>query len=222
MRRIFKAAAGWSIAVAVAALPAGAGAAAAAEVRTAGKLAVPRDSSVVAVCTDPVVQNVLNEDLALAQRGKPAPSGELTLTVTVTERMLKPGVSLADVAPGDPAVAGLLRAAGAQPLALGDTGSEPSVDPYDAQARRQATIPDDPLTSQVRGYQAMQQAIRARMNASPYDKIDKQIYDTAIVAHASLGASASEFKVVAVVHAGDDLRAAKRLVAEEIANAVLH
>ncbi len=212
----------FSIAFAFAILPALTGVAAAAEVRTAGRLGVPKDASVVAVCTDPVVQNVLNEDLALAQRGKAPASHELTLTVTVTERLLKPGISLADVAPGDPAVAGLLKAAGAQPLPLGDTGNAPSVDPYEAEARRQATMPDDPLTSQLRSYQAMRHAMQAQMGASPYDKMGKQIYDTAIIARASLGASASEFKVVAVVHTGDDLRSAKTLVAEEIANAVLH
>ncbi len=196
--------------------------AAAAEVRTAGKLAMPKDASVVAVCTDPAVQNVLNEDLTVAQRGKPAASRELTLTVTVSQRLLKPGIALSDVAPGDPTVARLLRDAGAQPLPLGDTGSEPSIDPFSAAARRQATTPDDPVTSQLRSYQAMRQAIRAQGSASPYDQMGEQIYDTAIIARASLSGSASEFKVVAVVHAGDDLRTAKRLVAEEIANAVLH
>jgi hypothetical protein len=199
-----------------------AGLAAAAEVRTAGKLGVPQGASVVAVCTDPVLQNVLNDDLIVGQRERQAAARELTLTVTVSQRLLKPGVSLADVAPGDPTVAKLLKAAGAQPLPLGDTGSEPSEDPYDVEARRQATMPDDPLTSQLRSYQAMQQAMRAQMGASPYDNMANQIYDTAIIARASLGGSATEFKVVAVVHAGDDLRAAKKLVAEEIANAVLH
>ncbi len=216
-------AASFSMALVPAALLAIVGAAAAAEVRTAGKLMVPRNASAVAVCTDPVVQNVLNEDLMAAQRGKtPQLARELTLTVTVSQRLLKPGVSLADVAPGDPAVADLLKAAGAEPLPLGDTGNEPAVDPYDAAARRQATMPDDPVTSELRSYQAMRQAMRAQMSASPYDKMGGQIYDTAIIARASLGGSASEFTVVAVVHAGDDLRTAKKLVAEEIANAVLH
>ena len=43
-----------------------------------------------------------------------------------------------------------------------------------------------------------------------------------IVARASLEGAADELKVVAVVHSGDDARHAKELVAEEIANAVLH
>ena len=37
-----------------------------------------------------------------------------------------------------------------------------------------------------------------------------------------LEGAADELKVVAVVHSGDDVRRAKELVAEEIANAVLH
>ena len=58
---------------------------------------------------------------------------------------------------------------------------------------------------------------------TPYDNIPKnQIYDTVIVARASFEGAADELKVVAVVHSGDDARRAKELVAEEIANAVLH
>jgi hypothetical protein len=210
-----------SLTFALAAVLAIAGAARAAEVRTSGKLNVARNASVAAICTDPVVQNVLNEDLSAAQRGRQA-TRELTLTVSVTQKLLKPGVSLADVAPGDPAVAGLLKDAGAEPLPLGDTGSEPSADPYSVEARRQATMPEDDLTTQFRNYQAMRHAMGTKIGASPYDNMADQIYDTAIVARASLGGSAAEFTVVAVAHAGDDLRAAKKLVAEEIANAVLH
>jgi hypothetical protein len=194
---------------------------AAAEVRTAGKLNGPKDATVAAISTDPVVQNILNEDLRIAQRGRQT-TREVTLTVNVTQKLLKPGVSLADVAPGDPAVADLLRDAGAQPLPLGDTGSDKNIDPYDVEARRQATTPDDPVMSQFRSYMATRNAMGERAGASPYDKMADQIYDTAIVARASLGGSASEYTVVAVVHAGDDLRTAKKLVAEEIANAVLH
>jgi hypothetical protein len=47
-------------------------------------------------------------------------------------------------------------------------------------------------------------------------------YDTIIVARASLNGKPEELTVVAVVHPGEDERDAKKLVAEEIANAVLH
>jgi hypothetical protein len=51
---------------------------------------------------------------------------------------------------------------------------------------------------------------------------DADAYDTIIVARASLNGKPEELTVVAVVHPGEDERDAKKLVAEEIANAVLH
>ena len=81
--------------------------------------------------------------------------------------------------------------------------------------------PDDPMTDQFKAYQARRNAIGN--GPTPYDNIPKnQIYDTVIVARASLEGAADELKVVAVVHSGDDIRRAKELVAEEIANAILH
>ena len=41
----------------------------AADIKMAGKLVVPANAGVVAICTDPVVQNVLNEDLRAARHG---------------------------------------------------------------------------------------------------------------------------------------------------------
>src|ERR1035437_1367832 len=75
----------------------------------------------------------------------------------------------------------------------------------------------------VQSLQARQQGARGGKPPAPYGNIPKnQIYDTVIVARASLEGAADELKVVAVVHSGDDARRAKELVAEEIANAVLH
>ena len=192
----------------------------AADVKLAGKLTVPANSSVVAICTDPVVQNVLNEDLRAARHGQPSnPDNSVTLTVTVNQQMLAPGVSLNQMFPGDPSMVELLKEAGAEPPPLADAGNQP-VDPFANEARRQALAPDDPVTERFRTYQASQQAAGA---LTPYDNIPKnQIYDTVIVARASLEGAADELKVVAVVHAGDDVRIAKELVAEEIANAILH
>jgi len=60
----------------------------------AGKLNPPANATVVAICTDPVVQNVLNEDLRAARHGQPSnPDNSVTLTVTVNQQMLAPGVS---------------------------------------------------------------------------------------------------------------------------------
>jgi hypothetical protein len=193
----------------------------AADVKMAGKLTAPPNATVVAICTDPVVQNVLNEDLRAARRGRPSnPENSLTLTVTVNQQMLAPGVSLNQMFPGDPSMVELLKEAGADPPPLGDSGNQ-AIDPFANEARRQALNPDDPMTQQFKAYEAGRQAIEN--GPTPYDKIPKdQIYDTVIVARASLEGAPDELKVVAVVHAGDDARRAKELVAEEIANAVLH
>jgi hypothetical protein len=199
-----------------------AGSAHAADVKMAGKLNVPANASVVAICTDPVVQNVLNEDLRAGRNGEPSnPDNSVTLTVTVNQQMLAPGVSLNQMFPGDPSMVQLLEQAGAEPPPLADAGNQQPVDPFGQEARRQALAPEDSVTEQFRAYQARRNAMGN--GPTPYDNIPKeQIYDTVIVARASLEGATDELKVVAVVHSGDDTRRAKELVAEEIANAVLH
>src|SRR5271156_588585 len=194
----------------------------AADIKMAGKLDVPAGTTVIAICTDPVVQNVLNEDLRAARHGEASnPDNSVTLTVTVNQQMLAPGVSLNEMFPGDPSMVDWLREAGAEPPPLADAGNQQPVDPFAQEARRQALAPEDPATEQFRAYQARRNAIGN--GPTPYDDIPKnQIYDTVIVARASLEGATDELKVVAVVHAGDDPRRAKELVAEEIANAVLH
>ena len=199
-----------------------AGSAHAADVKMAGKLNVPANASVVAICTDPVVQNVLNEDLRAGRNGEPSnPDNSVTLTVTVNQQMLAPGVSLNQMFPGDPSMVQLLEQAGAEPPPLADAENQQPVDPFGQEARRQALAPEDSVTEQYRAYQARRNAMGN--GPTPYDNIPKeQIYDTVIVARASLEGATDELKVVAVVHSGDDTRRAKELVAEEIANAVLH
>ena len=188
----------------------------------AGKLAAPANASVIAICTDPVLQSVLNEDLRAARRGQPSsPDTTVTLTVTVNQQMLAPGISLNQMFPGDPSMVELLKEAGAEPPPLGDSGDQPAVDPWANEARRQALSPDDPVTEQFKAYEARKMAMNR--GPTPYDNIPKtEIYDTVIVTRASLEGSTDELKVVAVVHSGDDVRRAKELVAEDIANAVLH
>src|SRR6202045_431240 len=212
---VHRAIAALAIAIAIA------GSAHAADVKMAGKLNVPANASVVAICTDPVVQNVLNEDLRAARHGQPSnQDNSVTLTVSVNQQMLAPGVSLNQMFPGDPSMVELLREAGAEPPPLADAGNQP-IDPFAQHARQQALAPDDPVTEQFKAYQARRNAIGN--GPTPYDNIPKdQIYDTVIVARASLEGAADELKVVGVVHSGDDVRRTKELVAEEIANAVLH
>jgi len=214
--RVHRATAALGIAVAIA------GSAHAAEIKMAGKLNVPANVSVVAICTDPVVQNVLNEDLRAARPGQLSnPDDPVTITVSVNQQMLAPGISLNQMFPGDPSMVELLKEAGAEPPPLADAGNQQPVDPFAQQARQQALAPEDPVTEQFRAYQARRNALGN--GPTPYDNIPKdQIYDTVIVARASLEGAADELKVVAVVHSGDDVRRTKELVAEEIANAVLH
>jgi hypothetical protein len=199
-----------------------AGFARATDIKMAGKLILPPDASVMAICTDPVVQRILNEDLRAARRGTGPDERMVTLTVTVSQQLLKPGVSLSQMFPGDPSMVELLKAAGADAPALGDSGDKP-LDPYETEARRDALTPDDPITAQFRSYQARQQMINGAHAPTPYDKIpESEIYSTVIVARASLEGAPDQMKVVAVVQSGDDTRRAKELVAEEIANAILH
>ena len=198
------------------------GTARATDIKMAGKLSLPRDASVVAICTDPVVQRILNEDLRAARRASGPDERMVTLTVTVSQQLLKPGVSLNQMFPGDPSMVELLKAAGADAPALGDSGDK-ATDPYETEARRDALTPDDPLTAQFRSYQARQQLMNGAHAPTPYDKIpESEIYSTVIVARASLEGAPDQMKVVAVVQSGDDTRRAKELVAEEIANAILH
>ncbi len=198
------------------------GTARATDIKMAGKLSLPRDASVVAICTDPVVQRILNEDLRAARRASGPDERMVTLTVTVSQQLLKPGVSLNQMFPGDPSMVELLKAAGADAPALGDSGDK-AIDPYETEARRDALTPDDPLTAQFRSYQARQQMMNGAHAPTPYDKIpESEIYSTVIVARASLEGAPDQMKVVAVVQSGDDTRRAKELVAEEIANAILH
>ncbi|HVN64421.1 MAG TPA: hypothetical protein VMT58_07270 [Candidatus Binataceae bacterium] len=211
-----------SIAAAIAACIAIAPSARATDVKVAGKLTPSHGVAILPICTDPVVQNVLSEDLRVTHNSEQGRNTTpVTLTVSLNQRLLAPGVSLTELFPGDPEMAELLKAAGADPPPLGDTGDQP-IDPYAQEARRQALNPDDSMTAGFRNYQAQQMTMRGANAPTPYDSIPKdQIYDTVIVARATLGTAPDELKVVALVHSGDDLRKAKELVAEEIANAVL-
>src|SRR5271155_4840301 len=118
----------------------------AADIKMAGKLDVPAGTTVIAICTDPVVQNVLNEDLRAARHGEPSnPDNSVTLTVTVNQQMLAPGVSLNEMLPGDPTMVRLLEQAGADPPPLGDSGDQ-ATDPVPQEGRRQAMAPEDTTT----------------------------------------------------------------------------
>jgi hypothetical protein len=95
------------------------------EIRKSGKISVPPDVGVVPFSTDALVANRMRQDFAAEHREADANAATpVTLSVTVNEAALKPGVSLQELAAGDPDVEGLLKAAGATPPPLGDTGTE--------------------------------------------------------------------------------------------------
>jgi len=192
-------------------------AAAETNIKTLGRLKIPPNAAVISVSTDPVIQSVLGEDLRQRQHsGLP-----VVVTVTVNSRALAPGVSLQDLSPGDPSVAEMLKEMGAEPPPLGDTGDKPLEDPYTSQARRQVLTHEDPMTMQFKSYVTNREDMAN--GHSPYDNIPPdQMYQTAIVARATVSDSSSEFKVVALVAPGDDVHTAKKLVAEAIADAILH
>jgi hypothetical protein len=202
-----------------------AGTAVASEVQTDGKISVPQTAPVFAVCTDPVVQQTLEQDFHDAHRSPDSGHGPpVTVTVTLNEKLLKPGVVLGDLGPGDPwVIARLMRAAGTDPPPIGDTGDKP-LDPYSEAARRQIMDPNDPMAG-LRNYQSFRNEMRRPSeprfgpngNAS-----DAEIYDRVIVARATVGGSPDQLMALVVVHPRDDVRAAKELIAEEIANSILH
>ncbi len=192
------------------------GTASATDLKTLGRLKIPPNASVLSVCTDPIVQGVLNEDL----REHPRSGRPVVVTVTVNARPLAPGTSIEDLSPGDPSVADMLKDMGAQPPALGDTGDKPLEDSYTVEARRQVLTHEDTMTQEFNNYVAQRSDAAGQ---SPYDNIaPNEMYQTAIVARASVSDSSSELKVVALVNPGDDVRNAKKLVAEAIADAILH
>jgi hypothetical protein len=202
-----------------------AGAALAAQVNTAGKLDIPAGVPLFAVSTDPVIQYVLGQDFKVTPR-KPGNGSikPVTITVTVNQRVLKPGVTLGDLGPDPTAVASLLQKMGIAPPPLGDTAGQPD-DPYAAMVRREAVEPGDPAQQSLREYEAMNQVMThaAGPQFGPNGMAgESEIYNTVVIARVTASGSSGAMTAVAVVRPGGSLRAAKELIAEEIANAVLH
>jgi len=227
-----------------------------------GKLTVPADRGLIAFCTDPTIERVLTQDFQVAKRGaQPNDRSVIAVTVTTSQQFLKPGVSLGHLAPGNPEVAKLLKAAGATPPPLGDTGNQTDRAEVASYLAKQRLLPNDtPMQNFLNQFQTQGDlgpdvpcaeepvpqpgCIEATPKPQPgnagyrgdvdeyvhrtdpgdrfHPRDDASSFDTVIVARASTNGSPDEMTVVAVVHPGDDIEAAKILVAEEIANAVLH
>ena len=195
------------------------------DVQTDGKISVRQTAPLFAVCTDPIIQQTLVQDFRGAHRGPEDGFGApVTVTVTVTEKLLKTGVVLSDLGPGDPwVIAKLLRQAGAEPPPIGDTGNKPP-DLYAEEAHRQFMQPDDPI-----GGFRTNQGFRNSMMRPEGPKFgpngnakDEEIYDRAIVARATTSGSSDQMMAVVIAHPRDDVRTVKELLAEEIANSILH
>ena len=193
------------------------------QIKTLGRLSIPRATPVIAICTDSVMQTVLTQDFSVARRPVDSSTAPVTITVTMHEQVMKPGVSAQDVAPGDPAAADLLQALGVAPIPLGDSGDQPT-DPYEAAARMEALEPEDPMMQQMREYQARNNAMRQPGSGGLFggrEDYSKE-YPTAIIARVTSSAQDGSLTIAALLNPGEDVRDAKELIAEEIANDVLH
>jgi hypothetical protein len=236
------------------------------EIRKSGKINVPPAVGVVAFSTDALVADRLRQDFAAEHRGADANApSPLTLSVTVSESPLKPGVSLQDLAPGVPDLDALLKSAGATPPPVGDTGTDvdeaalararaqnhmlpPGATPMQnlwnqiqthgdlgpSQADPAGCMPGVPCVPAATGpnpppgtegstgdtqdymLQGYEGAARRARHLSAKD------FDNVIVARVSLSGSPNELTVIAVTHPGEDAHEAKKLIAEEIVDAVLH
>lgn len=202
-----------------------AGPALATQVKTAGKLDIPAGAPVFVVSTDPVIQYVLEQDFRVTPRkpgnGSVAP---VTITVSVSQRVLKPGLSLGDLGPDGAAAAKLLQKMGIAPPPLGDTASQPD-DPYAAMVRREAVEPGGAAQQSLSQYEAlnpmMTRGAGRQLGPDGMGSGDRS-HDTVIIARVTATGSRDVMTTVAVVRPGGNLRMAKELIAEEIANAVLH
>ncbi|MBF6568838.1 MAG: hypothetical protein IVW54_08185 [Candidatus Binataceae bacterium] len=197
------------------------------QLKTLGRLSIPATTQVIPICTDAVMQEVLTQDFGSA-RSHAGSTPPITITVTMHQHVMTPGISAQAVAPGDPIASDLLEALGAPPMPLGDTGDQPS-DPYEAAARLQALEPEDPMMQQMRQYQATENAMSGMTMmgtmgggvALGRNDPGKQ-YPTAIVARVTSSGRDGSLTVAALLNPGENVRDAKELIAEEIANHILH
>jgi hypothetical protein len=230
-------------------------------VKAGGKLAVPATAALGVIATDPVLQQVMSQDFQVAGRlASASATSELTLTVSLTHRVLEPGMSLKDVARGDSDTVALLEQAGVKPPPLQEDASPPQDGAPDAddttaaegnshttsdlnsyeqqgQIQRQRAPMGGPMPLPMRGWpvppataqqrSALPPYMQQYQSASPSDDARHEhdasaAYDTIFVARVTAGNDGGELTVVAIAHPGFDAREVRKLMAEEIANAVLH
>jgi len=228
-------------------------------VKVGGKLPVPPTIPLGVIATDPVLQQVLSQDLQVAGRlASASATSELTLTATLTHRALEPGMSLSEVAPGNGDAVALLKQAGvkAPPLpeqatqdqdkdqdsdpdaAEGNAHSKNDVNSYEQQGQMQQqsapmSRPPLPMTqwpvppAMAQQRSAIPPYMQPYRRNGPLDEARHEreasaVYDTIFVVRVTAGSDGNELTVVAVAHPGFDSHEARKLIAEEIANSVLH
>jgi hypothetical protein len=229
-------------------------------VKVSGKLAAPAGAKLGVIATDPVLQQILSEDLQVEGRlADTSAASALTLTATLSKRVLEPGIDLNEIARGDPDALALMRTAGITPPPLPETESAPDSAATGTAAQGNSRVPDDVRSYQAEGrdmavppqqpgavgppfnpfpmspWPVPPATAQGRSVISPYprryvpdrstpseEKGLSAVYDTVFVARATVGSSGGALIVVAVAHPGYDSHEVRKLVAEEIANAVLH
>jgi hypothetical protein len=116
-------------------------------------VAPPKDVPILVVSTDPIIQRILSEDISTAGRTTiTLAKRAVTLTVTATERPLTPGLTVQQLAPGDPEVGKLLAEAGVDVPALGASADEPGSSNSTA-APGPPMAPLDPQQQQLARYE---------------------------------------------------------------------
>jgi hypothetical protein len=227
------------------------------EVKVAGKLDVPAKAPLSVIATDPVLQQTLSQDLQIGGRLAGVDVASVTtVTVTLSHRVLTPGMSLDDVAPGDHNAVALLKAMGVRSLrppappfpqmgrgtgqmaAQGNSSQRNDIQSYGQQGRQAEPEPGaapfnplplmpwpvPPATAQQRlappYYMPPPNYHPGRESES--ETAAHATYDTVFIARATAGQGGSTLTVLAVAHPGYDPHQVRVLIAEEIANALLH
>ena len=179
----------------------------AATLASSGALIVPSDTKVLVISTDTLLQQVLSEDFSVARRSKSTGGPKmLTLTVALIQRVLQPGLSMIDLAPGVPGVAKLVKEAGyespseatKEPL-TGDAADyvaqgRPSTTAYGTDPNSRNPYQRDAMISQLTGYSpgpptAPDPRDPRNRPSEPPDYLKphpESLYDTAFIAHAVL------------------------------------
>jgi hypothetical protein len=230
------------------------------KVSASGKISVPATTAFAVIATDPVLQEILGQDLQVAGRLADGTTPSLTLTVTLTHRALEPGISLAELAPGNGEAVALLNRAGVKAPPLPDDsaqnqdedsgaggpnaaeGNSEAKNDVKSYAQQGQIIPESgpmlpalpipmtqwplpPAMAQDRSaLPAYDQVFQPRnpLEEARHQREMSAIYDTVYIAHATAGTEGKGLTVVAVAHPGSDPHDLRKLIAEEIANAVLH